>query len=90
MTAERVIWKFELEPNRPVMMPTGARVLYAGAQKDVLCLWAECNPANVKEARSFHVVSTGDALPDDAGRYVGTAMLYQQSIILHVYDPESN
>jgi hypothetical protein len=88
VTAERVIWKFVLEPGRPVMMPTGAKVLHVGGQKDTLTLWAECNPVAVKEPRRFHVMDTGGTLPENAGRYLGTAMLYQQSLVLHVYDPE--
>lgn len=85
----RVIWKFQPELiNESVAacdMPVGARVLTAREQGRELCLWAEVDPAAELERRLFYVIGTGHALPKKVGGYIGTVMLYSDTLVLHVY-----
>ncbi len=87
----KTIWKFMPQLNNSDMsvatvdMPAGARVLAAREQGDELCIWAEVDPSEVMQTRYFHVFGTGHKMPDDPGAYVGTALLYSGTLVLHVY-----
>lgn len=83
----RTIWKFLLRPGEPVVMPAGARPISAREQHDTICVWAEVDPAAPMEPRHFGVYGTGHALPDDPGRFLGTASLHGGRLIFHVYEP---
>lgn len=87
----QVIWKFTVEVGPGsiayVEMPRHAVVLTVAAQSDKLCLWARCTVEAVKETRRFWVFGTGHAIPyEDVGRYLGTALLHDGRLVLHVYD----
>jgi hypothetical protein len=54
------IWKYLLLPGQEaVLMPEGAKMLYAREQQDTICVWAIVNPANPQEARGIRVFGTG-------------------------------
>lgn len=84
----RVIWKFELRPGEPVMMPPGATILHVGVLAHTPCVWALVTPCNLDQfvARQLYVVCTGQE--PDAGRYVGTFILEAENFVGHVYDAD--
>ena len=83
---DRTIWKFRLLPGFGVKMPRGAKVLHAGGQGEELCVWALCDPEAPTEERRFDVYGTGHPCPADLGPYVGTALLGNGSLVLHVFE----
>lgn len=87
-----VVWKYELPIGSCVThMPIGAKVLHVDAQNENLCLWAQVNPSETrKEARKFIAVGTGlDPLASEAHEYVGSALLYNGTLVLHVFEEVS-
>lgn len=69
-----------------INMPDGAEVLTARKQGDCICVWARVDPAAPAVRREFHLSTTGDTLPPDIGRYLGTAMFYGGSFVVHVFE----
>lgn len=81
----RTIWKFILEPGKPVMMPS-ACVLSVHAQHDQICIWAMVNPDTPLSPRHFNVFGTGHPLPEVPGNFLGTVLLHGGDLVMHVYE----
>jgi len=84
----QAIWKFELPNDERVMitMPGGAEVLHVGAQGDSICLWARVDLDVELEQRRFHVISTGHEHEDLPEVYLGTVLLFNGRLVLHVFE----
>lgn len=83
------IWKFPLRPEEPLVidMPQGAEVLHVAVQGTQACIWALVDPEAQVVGRQFRVVGTGRFVPAIApGKYVGTFMLLEGLLVLHVFD----
>jgi hypothetical protein len=71
------VWKFELEPDGTgggrsrVSMPSGAKAVSVGVQRDRFYLWAVVAPALPTEVRTFYVIGTGHQVPREAHTYLG-------------------
>jgi hypothetical protein len=78
MAAPRIFrYRIPVDDFPVVDMPVGAEVLTVAASADdttLLDMWAVVDPAAPVERRAFRVVGTGNPMPDDCGRYVGTAV----------------
>lgn len=85
------VFKYPLEvtDRQHITMPIGAEILSVQAQNGNLCLWAKVDPAAQSEVRTFHVSGTGHDLPNDAGKYVGTAQMLGGALVWHVFDAGS-
>lgn len=89
---KRTVWKYEIDfddlnPNAEiaVAMPMGAEILTAREQgRDKVCVWARVNPDEVRIVkRMFSICGTGHPAP--FSDYVGTAMLFGGTLVLHVF-----
>lgn len=82
------VWKFILDPkDSTVEMPEGAKPLHVAGQGENICLWAEVDPANKKVKRVFELFGTGHVIGNAFARgYVGTAHIYGDSLVFHVYE----
>lgn len=81
------VWKFRLPlDSESVSMPEGAEVLHVGEQYDVLCVWALCDPSREQVERRFVVRGTGHSVPDERGRFLGTVLLLDGTLVLHVWE----
>jgi hypothetical protein len=99
MSALGVIWRFALPLiDAPTLhLPAGARVLSVGPARgpemysnDGLDVWALVDPTATREPRSFRVVGTGNPMPTDAGKFVGTVPSHGGSLIWHVFEAVSS
>jgi len=83
----KTIWKVALTQmgTQDVRVPEGAEFLCAREQNEKACVWFRCDPNHEKKLRRIAVVGTGHEAPDD-GRYLGTAMLMDGSLVLHVFE----
>jgi hypothetical protein len=88
----KAIWKFPLAPAdiQDVPMPPGAEILSVAVQKGSVCLWAQVVPAEMKESRRVAMIGTGipiyeHDLPASA-KFIGTVLLNDGSLVLHVFD----
>jgi hypothetical protein len=93
MTA-RTIWKFPIDVNvltasftNVVSIPRGAKFLHCAAQKNSIALWYEIpDPEAPTEQRGFQIFGTGTGPVGDHLSYVGTALLADGELVLHVYE----
>ncbi len=89
-----VIWKEEISLNtdlHEIMLPSGAEILYAREQKtggnpDKICIWFRCDPMQPTTPRTICLVGTGHPCPGPEGRYLGSAHLNNDTLILHVFE----
>ena len=83
----KTIWKFELDTAQftEIEMPTGAEILTAQIQNEVMCLWAQVDPEAPKETRTFEVAGTGTPLSDAPRKYIGTVQTSGGRYVLHVF-----
>ena len=61
-----------------VAMPAGA--------PDLLDMWALVDPVAPLVPRPFRVVGTGNPVPTDCGRFVGTVPVLDGRLIFHVFE----
>lgn len=76
-------------------MPAGAEILSVAEQHSRLTLWAKVDPEAANIKRRLVVLGTGNAFDEDELRdafsceepfFVGTALLHDGALVLHVYD----
>jgi len=84
----QAIWKFELPMHDRVTitMPVGAEVLHMAAQGDTICLWARVDRDSGLEQRRFHVIATGQEHEKLPEFYLGTVLLLDGRLVLHVFE----
>jgi hypothetical protein len=84
---ERRVLKYHFRPGvNDYRWPPGARPVFVHAQHGRLCMWVDMPIAVVEgEDRRFIVVATGDRLDADV-TYVGTALLADGALVLHVFE----
>jgi len=82
------IWKYKLEPGRNVlMMPRGAKMLYAREQAGDACVWAMVLTAAVQVERVVYVVGTGHPVDGGSlGRSLGCVHLAGGALVFHVFE----
>lgn len=82
------VWKYILDPINPVVsVPKGTEILHIDSQNNDLCIWALVDidePDDCK--RSFLVVGTGHSMPSCELKFIGTALLHNGSLVLHVFE----
>jgi len=83
----RTIYKYELKDSVcKLHLPLGAEVVMAGGQVGAVFIWALINNEQQEtRERTFLVHPTGHAV-SDYEVYVGTAMLFNDSLVLHVFE----
>jgi hypothetical protein len=84
------IYKYKLDKDI-VEMPNGARILHVGIQSGDLYAWALVNPEAVK-IPTLRVIGTGHPIPDSEHLdvFMGTHLLYDGSLVLHVFTLKVN
>ena len=87
----KTIWKFELTPNRiqSIPMPFGAQLLTVRTKGDAPLLWALVDPDMPTEERYLGIYTTNTAVPDDPGKYIGTFLIYEESLEFHLFEMTS-
>lgn len=82
------IWKYSVvtaKTRQCFEMPVGAKVLHVAEQNGLICLWAQVDPYETNlDSRYFHVVGTGNKIPDKAGEFVGTALVGE--FVFHLFE----
>jgi hypothetical protein len=69
-----------------IAMPKGAQCLFVWEQDNRAFFWALVDPTADGEVRHFIAVETGGESVPAKSRYLGTAMLYSGSYVLHVFE----
>ena len=78
--------KLEVCDQQKVLMQKGAKILHVGLQNGYVCAWFECDENAPMEERIIHCVGTGFHLPSVSLRYLGTVLIYHDSLVYHFYE----
>lgn len=83
----QTVWKFRLkgEVKQTIEMPEGASILHISEHDGSVCIWAQVDPEAQKRKRTFLIFETGESLPDNLGKHVGTFLMYG-AVIHHAYE----
>ena len=81
------IWKFDITTEERLQLPVGASLLSVAEQHGRLVLWALVTPTNALETRRVSVYGTGHPMPDNPGLFIGSAVMMQGELVLHVFEP---
>lgn len=68
-----------------IEIPDGSRIIHIDNQQGALQLWAEVPAGTETILRAFHVIYTGDEVPE-SGTWVGTTLTYGGNLVRHVYE----
>jgi hypothetical protein len=87
------IYKYKVENPQHclIKMPENARLLSAGIQNDVICIWAVVDTAKPEENRFFSAYNTGGADIkhnrgyQDSYKFIGTVTT-SNGIVWHVFE----
>lgn len=81
------IWKYRLPLTSvgTIRMQRNATVLKVDKQQESLCLWAMVDTEADTEEVTFTIVGTGHKFSTTLGTYVGTVLVHNDSIVLHVF-----
>ena len=78
------IYKYILTaPDCLIEMPLDAEILSVAVQRENICLWAKVREDVPSEVRRFVSYGTGDEV---RGEFLGTVLLYQGIIVMHVFE----
>jgi hypothetical protein len=82
----RKVFKYSLDTRTcDVVMPVGAEVVAAEAIDGSIYVWAVVDPDARIESRRFYVLATGEVLPDEQLKHVGTVVTVN-SHVYHVFE----
>lgn len=87
----RVVYKYPIDINArqyaiDLRLPADAKVVAVQVQRGVPCVWIELNPAaDLRGVHRFELIGTGHEISDDGARHVGTVLLANGDLVLHVY-----
>lgn len=75
-------------PTESIPMPEGAVVLSAGIQRNILQVWAICDPDKPLKPRQFVVVGTGWELPYPSSElaHICTVMIHDGGFVWHLFE----
>ena len=76
------VWKYPIR-QRPIEMPTDAKVVHFGMQGGQAMVWVEVGVTNVTSARDLCVYGTGHEIPEHA-KHLGTC--FDGPFVWHLYD----
>lgn len=85
---DKRVWKFVLQPelHQRLELPKGTKPLSVHNQRGSICMWAEVD-AMEKELQFFDIFifETDDDLLPARGDFLGTCILEDGNLVLHVY-----
>jgi hypothetical protein len=86
------VWKYSLGSSPALfdhtvlLIPAGGRVLHVDAQREEICLWVQVNPQAFPTPRRFFITGTGHPFPEAGLTHLGTVLLYQDALVVHVFE----
>ena len=82
------IWKWSLrfDDIQTIEIPHGAQLLSVQVQGDKPTLWALVDELAYKGRRQIAIYGTGNPMPDNPGKYIGTFQMHGGSLVYHAFD----
>ena len=84
----KCIFKYELSPmpgRQDVWISDGAEVLSAQAINDRIQVWVMVNSKASPARYRFHKVFTGQEVPPNPGKFIGTVVMGNGSLVVHIF-----
>lgn len=70
-----------------LVMPYGTQVLSVHSQDNEVMLWALLDDAGfAPEKRCFYAATTGQEMPDDGRKFIGTVLLEGGAFVTHIFE----
>ncbi len=84
----KIVWKFSLEPVKfqKIKMPKNSTILTIHGQRQSLCLWVLVENSKEVEDRFFAIVETGQPVPSNILRYIGSFQIEEENLVGHVFE----
>lgn len=70
-----------------IYIPKNSMQLSIQIQNHQICLWALVNPDELPELREFIIAGTGNLLPNEGMKYLGTVQ--QPPYVWHIFEREN-
>lgn len=81
----RVIHKFNIGENNKIVVREGYKVLSVMIQRGQICMWVEFDPEEAHEIVEISIYGTGVDMPDEPGKFIGSVMSADNSLVFHIY-----
>lgn len=86
----KTIHKYHLDihNSQTIMMPEGAHIIHVNSQDNYITMWEEVDPDAIKTPRTFWVMGTGQDMPQNGMKYIGTChvKICQSNYVWHIYE----
>ena len=69
-----------------IEIPLGGEILSCAGQDRGVCIWVKVNPNARLVTRNFKTVGTGHEFKDEYLHYVGTALIFNDNLVFHVFE----
>lgn len=80
-------WPIEITDYQTIKVPAGTRLLTVQVQRGTPCIWGLCDERmGLQEHRRIGVYGTGNPMPDDPGKYLGTFQVHEGAPVFHVFE----
>ena len=82
------IWKQTIETTdvQRVEMPIDAEILTVQEQNGNINIWFKVDTEKQKALREIFVFGTGNPIPKNNAKYIGTYQLMNGALVFHVFD----
>lgn len=82
-----VIYKYKLDRETTLELPSKAEILSAYQQNDEIFIWAKINLSHILKERHFICAMTGENLPYGVStKFIDTVHLNNGVIVVHIFE----
>lgn len=85
----KTVYKYQLKTTGEqfVDLPKNAEILSIQTQNNIPCIWVKVDTSEVlHNRRGFITIGTGEPLPENPIKYIGTYHLSSGQFIFHVFE----
>lgn len=87
----QVVWKYPLNiaDTQFIEMTEGAEILCVHLQNGNPTIWAKVDPSKARKPRTKRkliTLGTGHNTDEKLGRYIGTYLIHNDSLVFHVFE----
>lgn len=79
-------YTLELTDKQEVQMPALSNILCVQMQGGKAHIWAQVDSNATKESRLIGIFGTGNPIPSNPMRYIGTIQIELHGLVFHVYE----
>lgn len=78
---------YKIEDEISINLPSGAKILSAQIQREILCIWALIDTDNPLSLRIFRIIGTGHHIDDENKLiYINTFQMNNGKLVFHLFE----